>query len=264
LDNTCSGAWGSSSGAGAFHRFIEKEKGMKLKPFAKTMGAITALVVLALSGTLIRSRLVHADDYDEHKDGRDERRADSDEARVRLGFAVAPVRLNLRGKNRELVGLGSYLVNVVASCNDCHSDGPQTQYAPGGNPFFGQPAVPNPATYLGGGRDFGPLIPDTPDIISRNLTPDKTGLPEGGHTFPEFVQIMRTGADLDHLHPPCSATVTTDCLPPPFNGNLLQIMPWPNFKSLTDRDLAAIYEYLKAVPCVEGPPAPSVLHNDCQ
>jgi hypothetical protein len=69
---------------------------------------------------------------------------------------------------------------------------------------------------------------------------------------------------MDHLHPPCSATVTTDCLPPPFNGDLLQIMPWPNFKSLSDRDVRAIYEYLRAVPCVEGPPAPSPLHNECQ
>jgi len=32
----------------------------------------------------------------------------------------------------------------------------------------------------------------------------------------------------------------------------LQVMPWPNFKDLSDHDLRAIYEYLKAVPCVEG------------
>jgi hypothetical protein len=139
-----------------------------------------------------------------------------------------------------------------------------TQYAPGGNPYFNQPEQVNTAVYLGGGRDFGPLVPGTPDIISRNLTPDKTGLPEGGHTFEQFVQIMRTGVDMDHLHPPCSATVTTNCLPPPFDGNLLQIMPWPTYSHLTDRDLRAIYEYLSAVPCVEGPTDPTdPLHNDC-
>lgn len=66
---------------------------------------------------------------------------------------------------------------------------------------MGQPKVINPATYLGGGRDFGPVVPGSADIISRNLTPDKTGLPEGGRTFAEFVQIMRTGVDLDSLHP---------------------------------------------------------------
>jgi hypothetical protein len=122
------------------------------------------------------------------------------------------------------------------------------------------PKVVNQATYLGGGRDFGPLIPRTPDIVSRNLTPDKTGKPEGGRSFAEFRQIIRTGVDLDHLHPPCRAA---NCLPPPFDGNLLQIMPWPNYQDMTDHELRAIYEYFSAIPCIEGPPAPSVLHNDC-
>ena len=105
--------------------------------------------------------------------------------------------------------------------------------------------------------------PGSPHIVSRNLTPDKSGLPEGGRPFSEFLQILKTGVDLDHLHPTCSSTVTTNCLPPPFNGNLLQIMPWHTFTKMTDHDILAIYEYLSAIPCIEGPPAPSVLHNDC-
>jgi hypothetical protein len=185
------------------------------------------------------------------------------DSRIQQGLQIAPVPLNLNGKDKNLVGLGSYLVNAVASCNDCHSAGPQTQFVPGGNPYFGQPTQINPATYLGGGRDFGPVIPGSPDIVSRNLTPDKTGLPEGGRTYAQFVQELTTGVDLDHVHPTCSATVTTNCIPAPFNGNLLQIMPWPTFANLIDHDLRAIYEYLSAVPCIEGPPAPSVLHNDC-
>jgi hypothetical protein len=32
---------------------------------------------------------------------------------------------------------------------------------------------------------------------------------------------------------------------------------------MSDLDLLAIYEYLKTVPCIAGPPAPSPLHNDC-
>ena len=97
--------------------------------------------------------------------------------------------------------------------------------------------------------------PPSPDIISRNLTPSaKTGLPEGDHTFAQFLQILRTGKDFDHLHPNCSATVTTNCFPPfpPFDGNLLQIMPWPSYQDLTDHEIRAIYEYLKAIPCVQG------------
>jgi len=206
-----------------------------------------------LFATMVKSLPAQADNYGNDNDNR-----------IRIGFKVAPVPLNLEHKNSALVGLGSYMVNVVASCNDCHSDGPMTQYLPGGNPYFNQPAQVNTAVYLGGGRDFGPVVPGTPDIISRNLTPDKTGLPEGGHTFEQFVQIMRTGVDMDHLHPPCSTTVTTDCLTAPFDGHLLQVMPWPTYSHMTDRDLRAIYEYLSAVPCVEGPTDPTnPLHNDC-
>ena len=192
--------------------------------------------------------------------------SDNDEARVKRGFEIAPVPLNLAGKNPELVGLGSYLVNGVEGCNDCHSAGPQTTYAPGGNPYFkgNPPTVINQATYLGGGRNFGSLLPGTPEIVSRNLTPDRTGRPSGGLTFAQFVHILRTGEDLDHLHPNCSAAVRSNCFPAlqPFNGDLLQIMPWPVYQNMAERDLRAIYEYLSAVPCVEGPPT-GVLHNDC-
>jgi hypothetical protein len=177
------------------------------------------------------------------------------------------VSLNIQGKDRALVGLGSYLVNAVADCNGCHSAGPMTEYAPGGNPYFkgNPPAVVNQATYLGGGRDFGSLIPGTPAIVSRNLTPDRSGRPVGGRSFEDFMLVMRSGVDLDHLHPNCSASITVSCFPAqqPINGDLLQIMPWPDFQRLTYHDIRAIYEYLGAIPCIEGPPAPSVLHNDC-
>lgn len=197
-------------------------------------------------------------------DGNDE--GDSSDPRVAKGFDIAPVTLNLEGKNHHLVGLGSYLVNAQADCNLCHNalPGQSGQYAKGGNPYFGQPKVINQATYLGGGRDFGVLAPgDTTHIVSRNLTPDVTGRPVGGRSFEEFLTIFRTGEDLDHLHPTCSMTVTTNCLHAPVDGNLLQIMPWPRFQDMTTHDIRAIYEYLRAIPCVAGPPAPSVLHNQC-
>jgi hypothetical protein len=41
-------------------------------------------------------------------------------------------------------------------------------------------------------------------------------------------------------------------------------MPWPIYKNMSYRDLRAIYEYLSSIPCIEGPPAPSILHNDCK
>lgn len=225
---------------------------MKLK-IAFMVASATAMLAAATSG--------YADD-----DNR------SDEVRAEIGLDIAPVPLNLKGHNRFLVGLGSYLVNVSGDCNGCHSAGPATEYAKGGNPYFkgNPPKVVNQATYLGGGRDFGPQIPGhTPSIISRNLTPDHTGRPEGGRTFAEFRLIMTTGVDLDHVHPNCTdpkVLASTTCFPLklPFNGNLLQIMPWTNYQDLTDRDLRAIYEYLSVIPCLEGSEdETSVLHNDC-
>jgi hypothetical protein len=32
--------------------------------------------------------------------------------------------------------------------------------------------------------------------------------------------------------------------------SLLQVMPWPTFRNMSDRDLEAIYEYLSAIPSV--------------
>jgi hypothetical protein len=217
---------------------------------------IPALSIVLLYGMLAHPLPVLADDD-----------RGSEDAMIRRGFAIAPVTLDIRGRDWALVGLGSYLVNAVAGCNGCHSAGPATEYAPGGNPYFkaNPPTVVNPATYLGGGRNFGALIPGTPEIVSRNLTPDRTGRPVGGRTFEDFLHIMLTGVDLDHLHPNCSASITVNCFPAqqPFNGDLLQIMPWPDFQHLTHHDIRAIYEYLGAIPCIEGPPAPNVLHNEC-
>ena len=169
----------------------------------------------------------------------------------------------------QLRELGSYLVNARSDCNSCHNSGnpPNFDFAAGGSPYFGQPKNVNPATYMGGGQDFGPVGTPSqpgPDIVSRNLTPDKTGRPEGGHTLAEFKQTIRTGVDFDHLHPTCSATVTSNCIPAPVDGGVLQVMPWPTFQNMTDHDLDAIYEYLSAIPCIAGLPAPSPLHNDCR
>jgi hypothetical protein len=186
------------------------------------------------------------------------------ESRVQIGFRVAPVRLNLKHKDADLVGYGSYLVNVASDCNGCHTAEPASEFLQTGNPYFGvHPARVNTATYLGGGQDFGALIPGSAHIISRNLTPDKTGRPEGGHTYQEFVEIMKHGKDFDNLHPTCADAAGEDCIPKPFDGSLLQIMPWPGYRHMSEEDLRAIYEYLSAIPCIAGPPAPSPLHNEC-
>jgi hypothetical protein len=159
--------------------------------------------------------------------------------RILRGFEIAPVPLNLRAKNLALVGLGSYIVNGQGGCNDCHTAPP---YADGGNPFLGEPEEINTARYLAGGTPFGPPgDPNTP--VSRNLTPQANGRP-GGVTFEQFRRTLRTGRDLRNLPP----------FVPSADNDLLQVMPWPVFGNMLDRDLRAIYEYLRAIPSLPSAP----------
>ncbi len=238
---------------------------MKSKPVLKLLGVSAAIVVAtALIASLQPPRVSAGPESDR----------DQDESKIQIGLDIAPVPLNLHGKDRRLVGLGSYIVNAHADCNGCHSQGPATEYLGPGNPYLlSPPNGPysgtqhvNPATYLGGGRDFGPfgVASELPHLYSRNLTPDKTGRPEGGHTFEEFLTIMRTGKDYDLIHPNCTGAPDGNCLLPPFNGAVLQVMPWPVHQNMTDHDLRAIYEFLSAIPCIDtqidGAP---VLRNDC-
>lgn len=141
---------------------------------------------------------------------------------VKRGYAIVPpgVVLNLADKNRELVGLGSYIVNT-SGCVDCHS---HPTYSLGGDPFAGEPERLNAEEYLSGGRQFGP------EITSSNITPDSAGKP-AGLTRREFIEMMRTG------HNPKD---------PP--GTIVQVMPWPVFGKKTELELTAMYEYLRAIP----------------
>jgi hypothetical protein len=62
--------------------------------------SVVALAAVAMMGSV---RLAANDDDDRHDR--------TDRQRIEQGFRIAPVHLNLRGKDPELVGLGSYLVN---------------------------------------------------------------------------------------------------------------------------------------------------------
>src|ERR1041385_5250221 len=77
----------------------------------------------------------------------------SERARIEKGLTLSPVPLDLEGKDRNLVGLGSYIVNAQAACNDCHTNPP---FVTGGDPFQGEPEQINSAHFLAGGRSFGP------------------------------------------------------------------------------------------------------------
>ena len=145
------------------------------------------------------------------------------------GLAISPVPVRAgTGRTRFLIGLGSYLVNAVGGCNDCHTNPP---YVAGGNPFRGEKEKINAQNFLAGGQQFGPFT-------SRNITPDPTeGNRPAGLTLAEFLETMHKGIDHDKLHPQISP--------------LLQVMPWPVYGKMSDRDLTAIYYYLSAIPHAE-------------
>src|ERR1051325_3359608 len=129
--------------------------------------------------------------------GNDDDNSRSERKRIEKGFEIAPGRLTFKNKDRDLVGLGSYIVNAQAACGDCHTC---PTYAPGHNPFQGGDGAINATNYLAGGVPFGP-------IISANITPDASGKP-AGLDFDEYLELIRTGHDPDEP------------------GEILQVMPW--------------------------------------
>jgi hypothetical protein len=210
---------------------------------------------------------------------------DIDPSKVQEGFDASPIpkdKLNFKGKDLARIGLGSYIVNSASVCSGCHTF---PQYLrPGGtvpgtngnftgnltnqgsNPTFGNPYLDPPTQslttqlqanqnikhFLAGGRCFG-------FFMSRNLTPDDSGRPRG-LTEDQFIQVMRTGADVSckpsNPHPPTYGGVVDPVCSTPegagaghaFNPNVLQTMPWPTFHGMTDNDLKAVYAYLSALP----------------
>jgi hypothetical protein len=149
--------------------------------------------------------------------------------RAETGLKIAPVPLNLKGLNKVSVGLGSYLV-TVAQCNGCHTT---PEFAPGGDPFVGDPKIKVVrSAYFAGGVFFGGTL------CSPNITPDKNGLPDG-LTLAHFLSGMKTGHDF-RAKPQV----------------LMQAMPWPYFRDMNTTDLTAVYDYLRALPSNKTPKCP--------
>ena len=149
---------------------------------------------------------------------------------AKQGLSIAPVPLKLAGLTSnqvELVGNGSYIVNALADCPNCHGA---------------------PPAYLGGGcaaPDAGPpactgITFATPGftVTARNLTPDPTtGLQL---TEAQFISAIRTGADYHGVASGASPTQS------------LLVMPWLTFRWMSLYDLESVYAYLHAIPAVSN------------
>jgi cytochrome c553 len=142
------------------------------------------------------------------------------------GLLISPVPVSLGGLSGaevEQVGEGSYLVNAVAGCGDCHdADGMSTS-----------------TTFLAGGTQFS--VGGANSVSARNLTPDPTtGL---GLTQAQFITAIRTGMDFKES-------------PDGGSPEALLVMPWQTFRWMSTPDLEAIYAYLQAIPAVNNPIPP--------
>lgn len=158
---------------------------------------------------------------------------------VRRGLAIQPLMqptmlLSQSPEVQVAFARGSYLVNAVAGCNDCHTN-PDRTYAPGAN-FL----KINTAGYYSGGRVFS--IPPPLNALTKQTRSMATNLSgtargfTGSSNFSSFLAIIQTGTHAD------------DPMPAP----LAFPMPWQRYRNLTLDDLSAIYTYISMIPKRSG------------
>lgn len=114
---------------------------------------------------------------------------------------------------------GKYLVEAVAGCFGCHS--------PADYKRAGAPPV---EAMLGAGAVWAD--PQLPWLVAPNITPDKeTGA--GNWSDDVLARAIREGIGHD-------------------GRALFPIMPYPNFRSMSDEDLASVIVYIRTVPPVRN------------
>jgi mono/diheme cytochrome c family protein len=113
---------------------------------------------------------------------------------------------------------GKYLVESALGCNDCHA---KRDFSRFGGPVVGA---------SGAGNDcFGPEFGLPGKVCVPNITPDNaTGL--GGWTDGEILRALREGVNRE--------------------GRALFMMPYTEYRALSDEDARAVVAYLRALPPV--------------
>ena len=123
---------------------------------------------------------------------------------------------------------GEYLVNSVTDCMACHSEHDWTVHD--------APLVPGT---LGSGQDMNLLKGFPGQVYAPNITPDpETGA--GNWTDDQLARAIREGVGHD-------------------GRALFPFMPYPDFRALSDEDLASIIVYLRSLPPVRKQRSPTTL-----
>jgi mono/diheme cytochrome c family protein len=120
----------------------------------------------------------------------------------------------------ERLARGSYLANAVMGCLDCHS--PHDSKADGDPPIQSK---------LGAGQAFPGDFPGT--VFAPNITSDaETGA--GSWSDDQLARAIREGIGHD-------------------GNTLFPLMPYENFRQLSDEDLASVVVYIRTLPAVRNP-----------
>jgi mono/diheme cytochrome c family protein len=129
----------------------------------------------------------------------------------------------------ERLARGKYLVENVTHCLGCHSDA-----------YFDRFALPlKPGTAGQGGFPFDKKL-DVPGLVqAQNITPDpKHGI--GDWSDGEVLRAIREGVNRD-------------------GEAMFPMMPYPNYRMLSDEDAKAIVAYLRTIAPIEHAVAPRQL-----
>lgn len=125
---------------------------------------------------------------------------------------------------------GAYLVNA-AGCRECHTQ------VNGGQVI--------PELEFGGGRTFN--MPGGV-LTTPNITPHVTGL--GYWTQEQFIAKFKAYQDSTYKSPVID-----------FKSQYNTIMPWMMYSSMTERDLAAMYQYLRTLKPIDNATTKWVPHQ---
>ena len=116
---------------------------------------------------------------------------------------------------------GAYLVTHVTPCMECHSPHRWTEHD-----------APIPTNMIGAGQEM-PIKGLPGRLVAPNITPDpETGA--GNWSDDQLVRAIREGIGHD-------------------GRALFPLMPYQNYRSLSDEDVASIVVYLRALPAVRAP-----------
>jgi mono/diheme cytochrome c family protein len=123
----------------------------------------------------------------------------------------------------ERIARGKYIFQNLSDCDGCHS---QRDFS-----RVGGPVVPSGR---GRGNDLSAFVQGLPGhVVAPNLTPDpETGL--GNWTDGEKIRAIRDGVDNT-------------------GRALFPMMPYPDFKKMSDEDVQSVVAYMDSLPPVRNP-----------